>query len=156
MIRIVLRLEAAIVVTDKAAASVMPLGPEHRGTPERRSHRAGAQSPDPAVGRFEPGKMAAYAVRALALHGSDAALAAIVALAIRYLTKNKNMSKAAIEAAKLLGITPTSWATASSPDSGSSRTRPASATMAGDGSRPAAARTSSSRSSTGQVLRPPG
>ncbi|MBV8611754.1 MAG: hypothetical protein JO034_30475 [Singulisphaera sp.] len=100
--------------------------------------------------------MAAYAMRALALHGSDAALAAIVALAIRYLTENKNMSKAATEAAKLLGITPTSWATALSPDSGSSRTRPASATIAGDGSRPASARTSSSRSSTGQVLRPPG
>jgi len=100
--------------------------------------------------------MAAYAVRALALHGSDVALTAIVALAIRYLTENKNMSKAAIEAAKLLGITPTSWATALSPDSGSSRTRPASATMAGDGSRPAAARTSSSRSSTGQDLGPPG
>jgi hypothetical protein len=45
-----------------------------------------------------PGKLAAYAVRALALLGGDAALTTIVALAIRYRTENKNMGNAAVEA----------------------------------------------------------
>jgi hypothetical protein len=107
---IVLRLGAVIAVADKPAMSATPLGPEHRGTPARRSRRAGARSPDPAGGGSEPGKMAAYAVRALALLGSDATLTTIVALAIRYLTENKNIGEAAVEAsaeaAKRLGITP--------------------------------------------------
>ena len=54
--------------------------------------------------------MAASAKRALALLGSNAALTAIVAPAIRYRTGTKNIGKAAVEgfaeAAKRLGITP--------------------------------------------------
>jgi hypothetical protein len=53
--------------------------------------------------------MAAYAVRALVLLGSDAALTTIVAPAIRYRSENKNIGKAVVEgfaeAAKRLGIT---------------------------------------------------
>jgi hypothetical protein len=53
--------------------------------------------------------MAAYAVRALALLGGDAAPTTIVAPVIRYRTENKNIGKAAVEgfaeAAKRLGIT---------------------------------------------------
>lgn len=56
------------------------------------------------------GKMAEYAVDALALLGSDAALLTIDALAIRYRSKNKNVGKAAVDAfalaAERLGITP--------------------------------------------------
>lgn len=56
------------------------------------------------------GKMAEYAVQALSLLGTDAALLTIDALAIRYRTKNKNVGKAAVEAfaaaAEHLGITP--------------------------------------------------
>ncbi len=56
------------------------------------------------------GKMAEYAVHALALLGTDAALLTIDALAIRYRTKYKNVGKAAVEAfvsaAENLGITP--------------------------------------------------
>jgi hypothetical protein len=54
--------------------------------------------------------MAAYAVRALALLGGDAALTTIVELVIRYRTENQRIGKAAVEgfaeAAKRLGITP--------------------------------------------------
>jgi uncharacterized protein DUF4132/HEAT repeat protein len=56
------------------------------------------------------GKMAEYAVEALSLLGSDAALLTIDALAIRYRSKNKNVGRAAVEAfaaaAENLGITP--------------------------------------------------
>jgi hypothetical protein len=56
------------------------------------------------------GKMAEYAVQALALLGSDAALLTVDALAIRYRNKNKNVGRAAVEAfaaaAEALGITP--------------------------------------------------
>ena len=56
------------------------------------------------------GKMAEYAVEALALLGTDAALLTVDALAIRYRAKNKNVGKAAVEAfaaaAENLGITP--------------------------------------------------
>jgi hypothetical protein len=56
------------------------------------------------------GKMAEYAVQALSLLGTDAALLTIDALAIRYRTKYKNIGKAAVEAfaaaAENLGITP--------------------------------------------------
>ena len=56
------------------------------------------------------GKMAEYAVEALALLGTDAALLTVDALAIRYRSKNKNVGKAAVEAfvaaADNLGITP--------------------------------------------------
>jgi hypothetical protein len=55
------------------------------------------------------GKMAEYAVEALALLGSDAALLTVDALAIRYRTKKKNVGKAAVDAfaaaAANLGIT---------------------------------------------------
>jgi hypothetical protein len=44
------------------------------------------------------GKLAEYAVQALALLGSDAALLAVDAMAIRYRSKNKNIGKAATEA----------------------------------------------------------
>lgn len=44
------------------------------------------------------GKLAEYAVQALALMGSDAALLAVDAMAIRYRAKNKNIGKAASEA----------------------------------------------------------
>ncbi len=44
------------------------------------------------------GKLAEYAVQALALLGTDAALLAVDALAIRYRSKNKNIGKAASEA----------------------------------------------------------
>ena len=56
------------------------------------------------------GKMAEYAVEALALLGTDAALLTVDALAIRYRAKNKNVGRAAVEAfaaaAENLGITP--------------------------------------------------
>ena len=56
------------------------------------------------------GKMAEYAVEALALLGTDAALLTVDALAIRYRAKNKNVGKAAVgafaAAAENLGITP--------------------------------------------------
>ena len=56
------------------------------------------------------GKMAEYAVEALALLGTDAALLSVDAMAIRYRSKNKNVGKAAVEAfasaAENLGITP--------------------------------------------------
>ena len=56
------------------------------------------------------GKMAEYAVEALALLGTDAALLTVDAMAIRYRAKNKNVGKAAVEAfaaaAANLGITP--------------------------------------------------
>jgi uncharacterized protein DUF4132/HEAT repeat protein len=56
------------------------------------------------------GKMAEYAVQALALLGTDSALLTLDALAIRYRTKYKNIGKAAVEAfaeaAERLGITP--------------------------------------------------
>jgi Domain of unknown function (DUF4132) len=44
------------------------------------------------------GKLAEYAVQALALLGTDAALLAVDAMAIRYRSKNKNIGKAASEA----------------------------------------------------------
>ena len=44
------------------------------------------------------GKLAEHAVQALALHGSDAGLLAVDAMAIRYRSKNKNIGKAASEA----------------------------------------------------------
>lgn len=44
------------------------------------------------------GKLAEYAVQALALLGTDAALLAVDAMAIRYRSKNKNIGKAATEA----------------------------------------------------------
>src|SRR5262249_29210837 len=44
------------------------------------------------------GKLAEYAAQALALLGSDAALLALDAMAIRYRSKNKNIGKAASEA----------------------------------------------------------
>src|SRR6185437_6390810 len=56
------------------------------------------------------GKLAEYAVQALALMGSDAALLAVDAMAIRYRSKMKNVGRAAAEAFALaadkLGITP--------------------------------------------------
>ncbi len=56
------------------------------------------------------GKMAEYAVQALALLGSDVSLTTLDALAIRYRSKNKNIGQAAVEAfaaaAERLGITP--------------------------------------------------
>lgn len=56
------------------------------------------------------GKLAEYAVQALALLGSDEALLAVDAMAIRYRTKNKNIGKAAVEAfasaAAAQGLTP--------------------------------------------------
>ena len=56
------------------------------------------------------GKLAEYAVQALALMGSDVALAAVDALAIRYRTKMKNVGRAAEEAfaaaAESCGIEP--------------------------------------------------
>jgi len=56
------------------------------------------------------GKMAEYAVEALFLLGTDAALRTIDALAIRYRAKNKNVGRAAVgafaAAALNLGITP--------------------------------------------------
>jgi Domain of unknown function (DUF4132)/HEAT repeats len=56
------------------------------------------------------GKMAEYAVEALSLLGTDAALRTIDALAIRYKAKNKNVGRAAVDAfaaaAANLGITP--------------------------------------------------
>ncbi len=56
------------------------------------------------------GKMAEYAVEALSLLGTDAALLTVDALAIRYRSKNKNVGRAAVEAfaaaAENLGITP--------------------------------------------------
>ena len=54
--------------------------------------------------------MAEYAVQALSLLGTDAALLTIDALAIRYRAKNKNVGRAAVDAfaaaAENLGITP--------------------------------------------------
>jgi hypothetical protein len=44
------------------------------------------------------GKLAEYAVQALALMGTDSALLAVDAMAIRYRSKNKNIGKAATEA----------------------------------------------------------
>jgi hypothetical protein len=56
------------------------------------------------------GKLAEYAVEALALLGSDAALLAVDAMAIRYRSKMKNVGRAAAEAfiraAEMQGITP--------------------------------------------------
>ena len=56
------------------------------------------------------GKMAEYAVQALALLGTDAALLAVDTLAIRYRSKMKNVGRAATEAfaeaAERLGLTP--------------------------------------------------
>ena len=55
------------------------------------------------------GKLAEYAVQALALLGTDAALLAVDAMAIRYRSKNKNIGKAAsdafAEAAQARGLT---------------------------------------------------
>jgi hypothetical protein len=55
------------------------------------------------------GKLAEYAVQALALMGSDSALLAVDAMAIRYRSKNKNIGKAAseafAEAARARGLT---------------------------------------------------
>ncbi len=55
------------------------------------------------------GKLAEYAVQALALMGTDAALLAVDAMAIRYRSKNKNIGKAAseafAEAARARGLT---------------------------------------------------
>ena len=44
------------------------------------------------------GRLAEYAVQALALLGTDAALLAVDAMAIRYRSKNKNIGKAVSEA----------------------------------------------------------
>lgn len=56
------------------------------------------------------GKMAEYAVQALALLGTDAALMCVDSVAIRYRSKNKNIGTAASEAfaatAERLGLTP--------------------------------------------------
>lgn len=52
------------------------------------------------------GKLAEYAVGALALLGTDSALLAVDAMAIRYRAKNKNIGKAAAEAAQARGLTP--------------------------------------------------
>ena len=56
------------------------------------------------------GKMAEYAVQALALLGTDAALSLVSSLAIRYRSKYKNIGAAAVEAfsaaAELKGMTP--------------------------------------------------
>lgn len=56
------------------------------------------------------GKMAEYAVEALALLGTDAALLMVDALAIRYRSKQKNVGRTAVEsfnaAAASLGLTP--------------------------------------------------
>jgi hypothetical protein len=56
------------------------------------------------------GKLAEYAVQALALLGSDEALLAVDSMAIRYRTKNKNIGKAAVDAfasaAEAQGLTP--------------------------------------------------
>jgi hypothetical protein len=55
------------------------------------------------------GKLAEYAVQSLALLGTDAALLAVDAMAIRYRSKNKNIGKAAseafAEAARIRGLT---------------------------------------------------
>jgi hypothetical protein len=56
------------------------------------------------------GKLAEYAVHALALLGTDVALLSVDAMAIRYRTKYKNIGKAAVEAfaeaAEAAGLTP--------------------------------------------------
>jgi hypothetical protein len=56
------------------------------------------------------GKMAEYAVQALALVGTDAALLALDAMSMRFRSKNKNVGQAAVDAfaaaAERLGITP--------------------------------------------------
>jgi hypothetical protein len=56
------------------------------------------------------GKLAEYAVQALALLGSDVALLAVDAMAIRYRSKMKNVGRAAaeafVEAAQAQGVTP--------------------------------------------------
>jgi len=56
------------------------------------------------------GKLAEYAVQALALLGSDSALLAVDAMAIRYRSKMKNVGRAAaeafVEAARAQGVTP--------------------------------------------------
>ncbi len=56
------------------------------------------------------GKLAEHAVQALALLGTDEALVAVDALALRYRTRNKNVGRAAVEAfaaaAEAQGLTP--------------------------------------------------
>lgn len=56
------------------------------------------------------GKLAEYGAQALALLGTDEALVAVDALALRYRTKNKNVGRAAVEAfaaaAEAQGLTP--------------------------------------------------